>query len=72
MPLLNINSKLHTCRNVTHSLSSCNGCQNGCNCHGQASCIPLLPIQTSNMLGTTTLSAPNQPFPSCKVEKFFN
>ena len=44
------------------------GCQNGCNCRGQASWAMLLPVPTtraqhpSNMLGTTS-SAPNQPSP---------
>jgi len=58
---------MHLC---TIATSVCNGCQNSTAMAKPAAHF-FWPIQPSNMLDTTTLSL-YQPFPSCKVKKFFN
>jgi len=56
---------------LMHSLSACSGCQNGTAIFKPAGHF-FWPIRPSSMLDTTSLSVLHQPFPSCKVEKFFN
>ena len=83
MPLLNhecptptyIHALMYNCHSLMHDhaqLLSLHGCQNGCNCRAKPTGHFFWPIQPSNMLGTTTMPVLHQPFPSCKVEKFFN